>query len=99
MWENDPPFEEFFCKTLCPRNVRSYTHKFSPTCLHKHELNKDSKTRQLKWIGKGHEASTLYKELQTTEEFSEREKQSSPWKSTPIDYPTPKSQPGEGTYK
>lgn len=33
--------ERVCCEIVSPRNVKSYTHKASPTWMPKHELNRD----------------------------------------------------------
>lgn len=51
---------------LAPRDVRSYAHKNSPTCLPKHGLNKDNTINVFVHrvgVGEAQETSTLQKEL------------------------------------
>ena len=46
-----PKEQRIFCDIVSPRNVRSYTHKFSPTLLPKHELNKGTNNRHARVDG------------------------------------------------
>lgn len=39
------------CEVVSPRNVRSYTHRVSPTPPPKHELNKEDTNEQAKLHG------------------------------------------------
>lgn len=75
-----------FAKTVSPSNIRSYTHRRSPTWLPKHELNKDGIDTHVKVGGGVYDASTLHKESQATEECPEWEKTLSPGKNISIDH-------------
>lgn len=64
-----------YCEIMFLRNIRSYTHKVSPTRLLKHNLSKnDTKIQNTMDRRNVHRASILQKELQVTKDIDSRRK-------------------------
>lgn len=82
--ENQGVFSEF----VTARNVRSYSSQKLPIWLPKHEPDKDNNNRHAK-VDLGSRSAgglDLYKELQTSKECWEQEKQSATGKSKPVSF-------------
>lgn len=56
-WKN----RELAVETVSPRNVKSYTHEISPSCLPKHEINKAGTVAMLKWMEDSPGSLSLHK--------------------------------------
>ena len=64
-----------YCEIMSLWNIRSYTHKVSPTWWLKHNLNKnDTKIQDTMDRKNAHKASILQKELQATKDIDSRRK-------------------------
>lgn len=64
-----------YCEIMFLRNIRSHTHKISPTRLLKYNLNKnDTKIQNTMDRKNVHRASILQKELQVTKDIDSRRK-------------------------